>query len=69
MFSTLFGDSKYVREKTSTFRDLFSTICSEGEGASEGCALFAINFYGGDDRTLSIYEYQVRILKHVISAY
>ncbi len=59
MFSTLIGDPSYVREKTSTYKDLFSTICSEGVGADEGCALFAIDFYGGQDRTLSIYEYQV----------
>ncbi len=59
MFSTLIGDPSYVREKTSTYKDLFSSICSEDVGADEGCALFAIDFYGGQDRTLSIYEYQV----------
>ncbi len=37
---------------------MFSSICSPQYGSSEGCAIFAINFYGNKDKTLSIYEYQ-----------
>jgi hypothetical protein len=67
MFSTLFGDSTYVRQKTSTFTDLFSSICSPQFGAESGCSLFSINFYGGKDRTLSKYEYQVSEALQLIS--
>jgi hypothetical protein len=59
MFSTLCGDPSFVREKTSTFKDLFNSICSPEFGPEEGCGMFAVDFYGGSDRTLSIYEYQV----------
>lgn len=61
MFSSLIGDPSFVRHKNSTFTDLFASLCSSTDGAEEGCSLFAINIYGGDDRTLSIYEYQVSV--------
>ncbi len=59
MFSTIYGDSSFVREKTSTFTDLFSSICSSKYDTESGCSLFSVNFYAGRDRTLSVYEYQV----------
>jgi hypothetical protein len=59
MFSTITGDPSFVRNKTSNFRDLFASICSPQYGSEEGCGMFAVNFYGDLDRTLSIYEYQV----------
>jgi hypothetical protein len=61
MFSTLCGDPSYVRDKASTFCDLFASICSPKYGSEEGCAVFAVDFYGAQDRTLSIYEYQVSV--------
>ncbi len=59
MISTLIGDPTYVREKQSTFRDLFGSICSPDVDSAEGCAMFALDIYGAKDRTLSVYEYQV----------
>lgn len=59
MFSALYGTPRFVRHKNSTFSDLFSSICSEKNGVEEGCAVFSVNFYGGKDRTISKYEYQV----------
>jgi hypothetical protein len=61
MFSSLYGDPSFVRMKNSTFTELFASICSPKFGMDEGCALFAVNFYGEDDRTMSKYQYQVRI--------
>jgi hypothetical protein len=34
------------------------TYTGSSTQAPEGCAMFAVNFYGGNDKVLSIYEYQ-----------
>lgn len=46
-----------------TYADDFTQLCSHSVDSSipEGCAMFAVEFYGADDRTLSIYDYEVII--------
>ncbi len=64
LISTLFENSTYVGDQHSTFTKLFADICSPESSndsiaiVQSGCAAFAINFYGDQDKTLSKYEYQ-----------
>ena len=45
----------------STAKNDFSELCSHASSNNQiesGCAMFAIEFYGGEDRTISEFEYQ-----------
>lgn len=55
MISSLLGYS------SKTFTEDFNAICGSNANSKfvpSGCAAFAIEFYGGDDRIVSIYDYQ-----------
>lgn len=55
MISTAWGYSNQ------TFTKDFDKLCSPRvhPSVSEGCAMFAFEFYNGDNRIVSIYDYQV----------
>ena len=48
--------------KKRSYKKDYAALCSEtaAPGIPSGCAIFAINFNGGDDRDISNYFYQVR---------
>jgi hypothetical protein len=55
MTSTNYG----ITNGSRTFTADFAELCSpEVNGAPAGCAMFTIEFFGGDDRVVSIYDFQ-----------
>ena len=60
MIDTLIGVTKGSNNNHNYKQD-FNALCSPsvGAGVAAGCAMFAVNFVGGDDRSISAYFYQV----------
>ena len=72
MVDTLIGIST---DKSRSYKLDFNNLCSPsvGAGVQAGCAMFAVNFNGGNDRSISDYFYQVqlfslRVLKYSVSS-
>ena len=70
MWAALFNAPYFVGNKVDGFKTLFDNICSPNithtmatNDVELGCSIFTVNFYGEADRTLSKYEYQVRLLQ------
>lgn len=47
-------------ERNRTYAKDFNELCPEN-ATYAGCAMFAMEFYGGDDKTVSRYSYQVSL--------
>ena len=46
----------------SSFSNAFDKLCGANEDVPAGCAVLAVEFYGGDDKVISKYNFQVFIL-------
>jgi hypothetical protein len=61
MVDTVFGVTKSKRR---TYKKDFTDLCSSSfaTGVEEGCAMFALNLYGGDKKDISELFYQVKLI-------
>ena len=59
MVDALIGVKKV---KGRSYKKDFDNLCSAANGVPSGCAIFAVNFNGGDNRDISDYFEQVRHL-------
>ena len=53
------GDSTL---KKSTYAKDFTALCGGTNGIPAGCSVFAFEVYGGQDRVISVFNFQVPIL-------